>query len=310
MSELNFLFLNVGHGDCSFIIFPNDARLMIDCGGNDCWPSLLLTHLGFTKKRNPIPGNRYALDKLIISHPHGDHITDLKNIYEKIGFRTLLGGCSEFIDRLSADQVDFKKRGRDSAEFFFSLSKEKYIYTYNKTLDRLTQGDEFIVKSTRFIQYENGMDLNELSYFVSLEYGGHKILFTGDITSAGINKILKSPNAQKFEKFVRGTTILKIPHHGRENGCSLELFRSIGRKPLIGLVSDEVLNDRNEGTSSIGWYSDKIQDQAVEINGSFENRKVLTTRSDKNILIKIKSDGKLQIFTNVFSELERQRSKM
>jgi hypothetical protein len=150
------------------------------------------------------------------------------------------------------------------------------------------------------------MDLNELSWFVSFEMGKHKVLFTGDMTSAGVNKILASSQADSFKKFVMGTTILKIPHHGRKNGCSQEMFDAFGNKPLLCIASDEILTDINEGTSNIPWYSDRTSDKKIDIDGTIQSRKVLTTRKDKDIFLKISDSGNLSVITNCFQNIKTQ----
>ena len=90
----------------------------------------------------------------------------------------------------------------------------------------------------------------------------------------------------------------------RENGCSQELFNAFGGKPLLGIASDEVLNEKNEGTSNIGWYSDKISDTYINIDGTLQNRKVLTTRKDKDIFLQLSSSGETIVVTNVFQAIK------
>ncbi|MEN8134309.1 MAG: MBL fold metallo-hydrolase [Thermodesulfobacteriota bacterium] len=311
MDKLKIFFLNVGHGDCAYIDMPNGARMMIDCGcGEDHWPSTLLKHYNVTKD-NPVPileeDRAYGIDELVISHPHGDHIADIKNIRDEIGFYLLSGGYSGFIDKLSADDIDFKKRGKDAANIFFEVVKGHKGGIYEQKKDRVYNArPSCVVKSRRFINYSEGMDLNELSLFVSFSIGGHKVLFTGDMTATGIRKILSSPSAQEFVDFVNGTTVLKVPHHGRENGCSEEMFKLLGGKPIACIASDETLNEKNAGTSNIDWYGKRTSDEDIMVNGRLESRKVFTTRNDKDIACSITTDGDLSFDTNVFSELKNQ----
>ena len=77
---------------------PNGARMMIDCGGgNDHWPSMLLKHHKITANENPVPipnkpHVKHALDNLVITHPHGDHLSDILAIHDEVGFFHLTGG--------------------------------------------------------------------------------------------------------------------------------------------------------------------------------------------------------------------------
>jgi beta-lactamase superfamily II metal-dependent hydrolase len=306
MAELKLWFLDVGHGDCSYVELPNGARMMIDCGcGEDHWPSKLLNYYKVNKD-NPVPipnhPSGYALDNLVITHPHGDHIGDIEAIHDEIGFFLLTGNYSSFIDRIAVEEMDFRKRGQHVAKKFVEVVK-KYTGKYDVNEDRIFSAKPTcIVTKKRFIEYEEKMDLNELTYFVSVEIGGYKVLFSGDMTSSGVKKILASKNADSFTSFVKGTTILKVPHHGRDNGCSQELFDAFGVKPLLCIASDEILNEKNEGTSNIQWYSDRTSDRKIKIDGELQDRKVLTTRKDKDIFIKITDEDEIEVITNSFQD--------
>lgn len=305
--ELKIWFLDVGHGDCAYIQLPNGARMMIDCGcGTDHWPSKMLKSYGITADSNPVAipdiKKKYGIDNLVITHPHGDHIADIAAIHDDIGFYMLTGGYSDFIDDIEIEKIDFRKRGKDAAEKFKKVV-EKYSGNYVKERDRVASANPpCIVSQRRFIAYEKGMTLNDLSYFVSFQIGNHKMLFSGDMTSKGVNSILSNKKkADNFKSFVRGTTILKIPHHGREDGCSQEMFDAFGNPPLLCIASDEALNERNE-TSDIKWYSDRTNDTKIMIDDELKDRKVLTTRKDKDIFLGISENGQLRISTNCFGD--------
>ena len=311
MAELKIWFLDVGHGDCSYIELPNGARMMIDCGcGEDHWPARLLKHYKVTKTQNPVPipndSKKYGLDNLVITHPHGDHIMDIEAIHDEIGFFLLTGNYNGFIDEIPVEQIDFRKRGQNATKKFIEVVK-KYTGQYEENKDRVAQAKPAcIVRKKRFIEFEKDIDLNELSHFVSLEIGENKILFTGDMTASGVNKIMTSNQADSFKQFVKRTTILKVPHHGRENGCSQEMLDAFAGKPYLCIASDEVLNEKNEGTSNIQWYSDRTSDQEINIDGTMQNRKVLTTRKDKDIFLQVSDSGNIKVTTNCFRDIKPQ----
>lgn len=303
--KLKIWFLNVGHGECAYCELPNGARMMIDCGGSQNWASKMLKHFNITKKGAPNPWG-YALDKLVISHPHGDHISDIISIHDEIGFKWLRGGYSKFIDDIEKDKIDFRKRNKDSVEKFIVVVKN-YTADYKKEEDRVTASNPpCVVSYERFIPFSKGMDLNELSWFTSFEIGGHKVLFTGDMTASGVQKILESDKAKDFKKFVKGTTILKIPHHGRENGCSEEMFEAFNGEPLLCIASDKVLDEQNEGTSNIGWYKHRTSDEKIMIDNQWQSRWVLTTRNDGDIFLSISNEGDIEVITHACKSLRKE----
>jgi hypothetical protein len=314
MDKLRMWFLDVGHGDCTYVHLPNGSNMMIDCGcGPNHWPSTVLCHFGITKAKcpAPIPGvtAAYALDKLLISHPHGDHLADIRRIKQLIGFYLFVGDYGGIIDQLTLEDVDFRRRDRDAAEVFFDVVRE-YQGVYEGKKDRVVHArarePACVVDSARFLPYTKGMDLNELSWFTSFTFAGHKVLFTGDMTAAGVRRILASPHAEDFRAFVRGTSILKVPHHGRDDGCSQEMLDLFGRKPIACIASDEVLKERNEGTSNMDWYGARTTDEPISVDGSRQSGKVFTTRNDKDIFLSIGANGTVSFETNVFAQLRAE----
>jgi len=308
LDKVNIWFLNVGHGDCAYLELPNGSKMMIDCGGGaDNWPSRLLKHFRITKKESPvnIPGvsGKYALDNLVISHPHGDHISDIEAIHDEIGFYLFTGGYRSFIDKISLDQIDYHKRGQNAGKKFIEIVK-KHKGDYEKAKDRVRANrPTCVVASKRFINYQDNIDLNEISYFVSISIGNQKVLFPGDMTAAGVKKILESDDAVNFKEFVKGTTILKVPHHGRENGCSQEMFNWFKGEPILCILSDQIINEKNQGTTNTQWYTDRTSKKKVKIDGKMQDRYVLTTRKDHDINVEIASNGSIEIRTKVFDTL-------
>lgn len=305
MNTLKIWFMDVGHGDSAYIELPNEAKIMIDCGGYDKWPSKVLKYYKVTKTDNPVPlpnvTEKYGLDMLVISHPHGDHIADIVSIHDDIGFYLLSGAYRGFIDNIPIDSIDFKKRGQTAAKKFVEVVN-KYCGDYQRESDRsASMPGIFQIISERFIAYEENIDLNEISFLTAISFYDHKVLFMGDLTKTGIDKILNSSKLEGFKNFVKGATVIKIAHHGRVNGCSSELFELIGEKPLLGIVSDETLNEINSGTSNVGWYDSYISDNKVKINGELQARKVLTTRKDKDIFMEFFPDGTFEVHTDCFS---------
>ena len=223
MTHLDIWFLDVGHGDCAYLELPNGAKMMIDCGGADNWPSRLLKYCGRTREKGTAKVSEaqnkgpYGLDKLVISHLHGDHLSDIAAIHGDIGFHYLTGNYGPIIDDIKIEEMDFRKRGQDAARKFVEIVKS-YSGGYDASSDYVAAARPICTVNTRrFINYSSGVDLNDISYFVSMKIGGHKILFPGNITATGVRATLASPDAQRFKDFVSGTTVLKVPHHGREN---------------------------------------------------------------------------------------------
>ncbi|MCK5581753.1 MAG: MBL fold metallo-hydrolase [Candidatus Omnitrophica bacterium] len=294
MSKFTIYFLDVGHGDCSYLELPNGAKMMIDCGGDQNWPSRLLRHYNVSQ-----------LDKLVISHPHGDHISDIEAICDDIKFTWLVGAYGSCIDKIS-DKIDSRK-DREGAVKKFVEVVNKYVGPYDESRDKVAQAKpDCLVACDRFFGFDEKMDLNDWSWFSSISFSGHKVLFTGDMTAKGVRQILESNKADAFKKFVEGTTILKVPHHGRINGCSEELMELFGEKPLLCIISDKPIDDQNQNTANTSWYTQRTNDEEIKINGIMQSRKVLTTRSDGDIYLGVLDSGEIEVVTNCFSQIKSE----
>lgn len=75
---LRVILFNVEHGFCAFAKSATGCTLLIDCGKSNTFSPVeyILRHeLGDT-----VPYNGYMLTKLIVTHPHDDHIEDIARL--------------------------------------------------------------------------------------------------------------------------------------------------------------------------------------------------------------------------------------
>jgi len=118
-----------------------------------------------------------------------------------------------------------------------------------------------------------------------LRYGSFKILFGGDLPDSGWCNLLTN---EEFRSAIKGTTIFKVPHHGRSEGCSDELFKYI--TPKLCIISDKPIDESNKNTVATSWYSART----TGIYFGNELRKVLSTRNDGSIFIDVQWMAMLQ----------------
>jgi competence protein ComEC len=104
--------------------------------------------------------------------------------------------------------------------------------------------------------------------------------------------LLKKPG---FATAISGTTLLKVPHHGRKEGRSPELFKHI--HPMLCIISDKEIDDANENTAATTWYTARSRGCNVHLpDGTKSERKVLTTRCDKSVHVQANSAGRFWVF--------------
>jgi ribosomal protein S4E len=99
-------------------------------------------------------------------------------------------------------------------------------------------------------------------------------------------KILKKANVADY---LKGTQIFVASHRGREDGFNENVFKYC--KPEVIILSDkDIIHKTQEGQTQT--YAGMVQGNGIILNGKTgQPRKVLTTRSDKHIWIRIEDNG-------------------
>ena len=118
-------------------------------------------------------------------------------------------------------------------------------------------------------------DENNLSIVTCLNFGGGRVMFTGDMECSGFNHLLRNhagirEEVPKVEYFI-------APHHGRESGICPDLFDVYGMSPKLTIISDDYVQYDSQETSN--WYRSRTRGHRF----GGKDRWVLTTRSDGNI---------------------------
>jgi competence protein ComEC len=268
MSSLKISVLNVGHGDFIYAVTPLGNNLVIDCGsdGGDVSPAQFLSKVS-------------KIDELQISHPHTDHFGDILELGKKTinSFRCI-----------SLDNFTDKTIGWKNSDLV-KINKLRMLKKNIAPNDNAVPCNSNFSHSVYFpvnIDYTNP---NTASCVTVLSYAGIKILFGGDLPDSGWVDLLKQ---EKFRNAIKGTTIFKVPHHGRKEGCSETLFNYIS--PKLCIISDKPIDDSNVNTVATAWYTERTSG----IKFGDDIRKVLTTRNDGSIFLEVQDNGSWSVCLN------------
>lgn len=151
-----------------------------------------------------------GVDAVFLSHPHFDHAGGLAELLEAMRPGTIYvpEGWFDF------DTGETVRAG-------IALAQEMDI-----PIVELTAGDEIQLSdhaAARVLAPEHGDDWGEdLSMIVELDYRGHSVLFTGDLTTS------REPAA------LPDVDVLKVPHHGSAKATSAQMLRQI--TPEVAIV--------------------------------------------------------------------------
>jgi beta-lactamase superfamily II metal-dependent hydrolase len=216
------------------------------------------------------------LQTLIITNYDEDHASDLANLVQCVSIGVLFSNPS-----VTAAQLRQLKRSGGIGSGINALADMKSRYTASVS----GNGANFGNLSTTFfwniypVAFE---DENNLSLVVILKAYGLTICFPGDMEVQGWENLLRNP---AFVQAMGEVNVFVASHHGRQNGCSGQLFSQTGLYPEIVVISDSGIEYATQET--VGWYRNRVK--GIMLNG--ENRHVLTTRRDGRVLLEALPNG-------------------
>lgn len=287
MSFVDVTVYNVGQGNCILADFPrtvNGRRInaLIDCGG-DSGSDLSTDHL----RR----ANVTAIDDLIITHPHKDHILDIINIYEKFPPSVFTRNKSITREKVKDENLDIFVSEKEMIETYFSIhgTYQKQVTGIESPTDIAWGGGACF---EHFRNSDMALNLNNLSLISFLIYGEQAILFGADMEEEGWKLLLQD---SKFKELLRKTIILVAPHHGLDSAFCSDLFGEGLMNPKLTIISDGPVR-----STSVTEKYDQVTSglNIAKSDGSHVFKKVLSTRKNGNILFRIFNNGEIGVATS------------
>lgn len=197
-SAMKISVLDVGQGD-SILIETDSQNILVDTGPPESREQLMAAISTVAQ-----------IDKLIITHPHADHVG---NAFYLIENKPVL---------MAYDN------GEISASNFY-LNYLAGLSLEGITRATLQAGDSLTVDGATltFLNPDSGnFDVNDNSLVFRLSYGNFSMLFTGDIGFAAEADILsRAENIQ--------STVLKAAHHGSKNSASYNFLQAVNPEAVV-----------------------------------------------------------------------------
>ena len=245
------VFCDVGQGDGAYIRTENNIDIVIDAGKS----KNILTCLG-----KYMPFYDRTIEYALLSHFQTDHYG---------GFNYILGRykINNFI--VTKDQNKTEK-----AEELFRLVKDMACETLkiksgNKIVLSNDTGLIFFWPDEQVLTYLT--DNNELSQVVLFYQDKFQVLFTGDIPSDRLKKILQTKLKLGYHDKL---DIFKVPHHGSRYNLNQQILSLAD--PLLSVISVGK-------TNSFGHPAKQVLDTFKALN-----KKYLSTAVKGDIVIKYK----------------------
>ncbi len=218
--DLRVTFLDVGQGDCTLLELPAKGAILIDGGGSRQGHF----DVGEQVVRNYLL-HRWVgrLDRMILSHPHPDHLRGLLVILRDFPVGEIWTGGdplhSPFYCELGSlanrKRVRIRQlKARDRPEPAAPLQAE-VLHPSAKLIRGSPRGDF--------------SDVNNNSLVLKISYGQIRFLFPGDIEAEAEGQILRKKD------FDLAAEIIKIPHHGGRSSSTPPFIRAV--RPRFAVAS-------------------------------------------------------------------------
>ena len=259
-------FVYVGQGDAIVIELPLGEYMLIDAGSG-LSASADNKERYYTYLEDVIEGDE--IDYLVVTHPDSDHVNmmsqvvddyEIKNFYFNDYYEDGSKTYRTFTDKAKAEEganlniID----SPDSSTFDITVG-ECVLSFYSPGNDGFTSTESKI---------KNGM-----SIMILLQYGGRKLLLTGD-----------APEEEEewFIAYTEGTDMdidfLKVAHHGSRHSSTAEFLSYVSAEYAIICVDE---NDNNYGHPTEEALS-RLEDA---------NAKIYRTDTDGSVILTIDDDG-------------------
>ena len=264
--ELTIKMLNVGQGD-AILIQTKTQTILIDTSDTDERDKLKteLDKAGVKK-----------IDKLILSHPHADHIGGAnKPVLEKYTVKEIYNeGCNRGKYNVYSAYINAAKKKNIPVKTL--QAGTKLNFGGNVSFEVFYPTEELRAK------FEAAKDYNDTSIVGKLTYGEFSMLFTGDAEKNAENEILNTKYSKKLK-----STILKAPHHGSKTSAGAEYMKRVSPECVVISAGDP--SDPTGSGNSYGHPHNQALNSYIK-NGGVDKNNIFWTF--KNGTITIKSDGK------------------
>ncbi|MFH1784144.1 MAG: DNA internalization-related competence protein ComEC/Rec2, partial [bacterium] len=191
--RLRVTFIDVGQGDAIFLEFPDKSNMLIDGGGslNDSFrigERVVVPFLWHRRVRR--------IDRLVLSHPHYNHLKGLLDVMEYFPVKEVFIGNSSYP---SGDYRRFLRMIKDK-EIPLMIVNSPVSYEIGNRIEWS------ILNPVGTSKVDDDADVDNNSIVSRFKYKDFSLLLTGDIRE-GVQIRLARENT--------GVSVLQIPRHGK-----------------------------------------------------------------------------------------------
>ncbi|GHT26171.1 hypothetical protein AGMMS4957_21660 [Bacteroidia bacterium] len=293
---MEIIIFDVEDAACALICSPNGYGMMIDCGctaknSDKKNPIDVIKSINEGKWMSMKPyvtqSKSYPLALLHITHPDDDHVRNSKRIHTEL--------CPFLLQRIYTESFpDAETINDDYTTLFDKQYREQgVVIDWKFEEDKQFQIPMTTVKNDDELKKKIRNNASIIRY---IKYAGKSILFAGDLEKPGWDWLAVN-NSDFISTMQNGIDILIAPHHGHKSGFPKSLFELTGNVDvIIHSKGSEGDKDGTDVASQYSGYADGVKYQSLSDKKDYYG-KVMTTRSNGNIFIKIDNLGSVSFWT-------------
>jgi len=224
--RLRATFLDVGQGDAALIDLPDGRLMVVDAGGNpgggvDPGAAVIAPILRARR--------RERVDIAVLTHPHPDHYG---------GLAALLDGFTigELWDSGQAEAELGLDGGTDAAAELLARARSRgaRVRTPPELCGRAVEaGGARVTVLAPCPAHDPGLDANDNSLVLRVDYAGRSLLLTGDAEAHEEATLLAGGAPLRAD-------VLKVGHHGSRTSSTPALLAAV--KPAVSIISAGAAN--------------------------------------------------------------------
>jgi len=247
--------LDVGEGDAILVTCPSGQHILIDGGPS---PERVCLELG-----KALPFWERTIDLVVLTHPHGDHVTGLVEVLRRYHVGQVL--YPEGIDYVS----------NAYSEWLDVMEQKGIECTRALVGQRIDLGDGAVLEvlhppATYLEGTESDVDNNGV--VVRLEMGEVSFLLTADLFEDGERCLLDG--GLEVE-----STMLKVGHHGADTSTCPEFLRAVN--PQVAVISAGADNPfGHPGEEVMGRLSESLGEGSIYLTAE-DGTVTFTTDGDR-----------------------------
>lgn len=252
---------NVG-GALSVYTEFDDKKLLIDVGKSSDFNPIIDFLLPLYKKRNSVKSTsdttKYQIDQIIISHPHKDHLSSIKDFNDNF-YPDLLTCPNDNNGMPEGHLINWDLVGNEEEDFIVTL--KSMLVGRQPPLRTTSDQNEFIyylppqlVEETQ--ELKNESYCNNISIATFLIINNYRVFLPGDLQKLGMDKIINI-NYPLKNKLKGGVDVLICPHHGLKSSFSTFMFDCMknGKTNSLNIVSEKINNPEESRTVDTRYSS-------------------------------------------------------